>query len=132
MFALHPECRCVIGTLRSFPHHEGFALSVDIAQSRLWKTVPLTNELKKIWWYRARMYHHFEIAKGKKKTRVISAPDPRLKSIQRKIAGLLDQMYQRRDPVHGFVADRSVKTNAQSHLRGRYILNVDLKAFFPR
>lgn len=39
------------------------------------------NELKKIWWHRNQMYQNFEIAKGKGKSRVINAPDGRLKSM---------------------------------------------------
>lgn len=90
-----------------------------------------TKELRRIWWLRRRMYHHFEIAKGKGKTRIISAPDKRLKYLQRRIASLLDPLYRVRNPVHGFVAGRSVKSNALAHLRKRYVLNVDLKNFFP-
>jgi RNA-directed DNA polymerase len=88
-------------------------------------------ELQKIWWFRGRMYHQFEIAKGNGKTRVINAPDARLKHIQRRIATLLNQLYRVRNPVHGFVADKSVKTNASAHLRKRFVLNIDLKDFFP-
>jgi hypothetical protein len=32
---------------------------------------------------------------------------------------------------HGFVAERSVKTNALAHLHRRFVINVDLKDFFP-
>ncbi|MGY4750789.1 reverse transcriptase domain-containing protein [Pannonibacter sp. Q-1] len=88
-------------------------------------------ELKKIWWFRGRMYHRFEIAKGNGKSRIINAPDKRLKYLQRKIAPLLDQLYRARNPVHGFVAGKSVKTNALAHLRKRFVLNIDLKDFFP-
>jgi S1-C subfamily serine protease len=88
-------------------------------------------ELKKIWWIRGRMYHQFEIAKGKGKTRIIYAPDERLKYLQRQIAPLLDQLYRVRNPVHGFVAGKSVKTNALAHLRKRFVLNIDLTEFFP-
>lgn len=88
-------------------------------------------ELKKIWWFREHMYHQFEIAKGKDKTRIISAPDKRLKYLQRQIALLLDQLYRVRNPVHGFVIGKSVKTNALAHLRKRFVLNIDLKDFFP-
>ncbi|MCW8088243.1 reverse transcriptase domain-containing protein [Sabulicella glaciei] len=88
-------------------------------------------ELNKIWWYRRRMYTHFEISKRPGKSRLISAPDRRLKHLQRKIAGLLDKMYRRRNPVHGFIHERSVKTNALSHIDSKYILNVDLENFFP-
>ena len=89
------------------------------------------NELKKIWWYRHKMYHDFNIAKGSGKIRIISAPDERLKYLQRKIAELLSPMYRVRNPVHGFVIGKSVLTNATSHLGGRFLLNLDLKDFFP-
>lgn len=88
-------------------------------------------ELKKIWWFRGRMYHQFEITKGNGKVRIINAPNKRLKYIQRKIAPLLDQLYRVRNPVHGFVVGKSVKTNALVHLRKRFVLNIDLKDFFP-
>lgn len=88
-------------------------------------------ELKKIWWYRERMYAQFSIAKGGGKVRQITAPDKRLKILQRKLAPLLDQLYRVRNPVHGFVSARSVKTNAEAHGRRRFVVNLDLKDFFP-
>lgn len=88
-------------------------------------------ELKKIWWYRGRMYQHFNIAKGKGKVRQITAPDKRLKILQRKLSPLLDQLYRVRRPVHGFVPNRSVKTNAQAHEQRRFVVNLDLQDFFP-
>lgn len=77
------------------------------------------------------MYQNFDIAKGKGKTRTISAPDKRLKFVQRKIASLLNLIYKRRNPVHGFVNDRSVKTNAISHINSNFVLNLDIESFFP-
>lgn len=88
-------------------------------------------ELKKIWWFRGRMYSHFDISRKSGKNRLISAPDDRLKMLQQKISCSLSKLYKPRNPVHGFVPDRSVRTNAVSHLRRRFILNVDLKNFFP-
>ena len=88
-------------------------------------------ELKKIWWYRERMYQHFDIAKGNGKVRQITAPDKRLKILQRKLAPLLDQLYRVRRPVHGFVPHRSVKTNAEAHEQRRFVINIDLQDFFP-
>ncbi len=88
-------------------------------------------ELKKIWWFRGQMYSHFKISKRSGKNRLISAPDYRLKMLQQKIARSLSDLYKPRNPVHGFVQDRSVKTNAASHLRRRFILNVDIQNFFP-
>lgn len=88
-------------------------------------------ELKKIWYYRKRMYRHFSIAKGPNKVRMISAPDSRLKFLQRKLADKLTELYRPRDPVHGFVVERSIKTNALAHLHRRFVVNLDLKDFFP-
>lgn len=89
-----------------------------------------TAELKRIWWFRGRMYSHFNISKHSGKSRLISAPDYRLKMLQQKITRSLAKLYNPRKPVHGFVTDRSVRSNAESHLRRRFILNVDLKNFF--
>lgn len=88
-------------------------------------------ELKKIWYYRGRMYRHFSISKGPDKVRTISAPDERLKFLQRKLSDKLTELYRPRDPVHGFVAERSIRTNALAHLHRRFVVNIDLKEFFP-
>ncbi|WP_246154299.1 trypsin-like peptidase domain-containing protein [Methylobacterium oryzihabitans] len=90
-----------------------------------------TKELKFVWWYRERMYRKFELGSKKGKVRAIAAPNNRLKYIQRRIAVLLNQIYRVRNPVHGFVKEKSVKTNALSHLKKKYIVNIDLKDFFP-
>ncbi len=88
-------------------------------------------ELKKIWYHRERMYHEFRIEKKNGKSRVINAPDQRLRYLQRQIASQLNSLYSHRNPVHGYVIGRSVKTNASAHLKQKYILNLDLKDFFP-
>jgi S1-C subfamily serine protease len=90
-----------------------------------------SGELNKIWWFRRRMYHQLEISKGKGKARIIHAPNDRLKHLQQRIARLLDEIYRVRHPVHGFVARKSVKTNAQAHLGQRFVLNIDFEDFFP-
>ena len=77
------------------------------------------------------MYTQFSIVKGAGKARIITAPDERLKLLQRKLALLLDQLYRVRNPVHGFVKNRSVKSNAESHSKRRYVVNIDLSDFFP-
>lgn len=88
-------------------------------------------ELKKIWWYRSSMYVSFKIPKSEGKDREINAPNRRLKYLQRRIKTLLDELYIVRNPVHGFVQDRSVKTNAASHMNRRHVVNLDIKDFFP-
>lgn len=65
--------------------------------------------------------------------RVILAPEKGLKDIQKIIAEYLNEIYMQYIPpaVQGFVKGRSIVTNAELHLRKKYILKVDLKDFFP-
>lgn len=88
-------------------------------------------ELKKIWWYRGAMYTAFAVSKKSGTPRLITAPDNRLKMLQRKLAALLDQLYRARNPVHGFVPGRSIKSNAAAHMNRRHVVNLDLQDFFP-
>ncbi|MEA3408593.1 MAG: reverse transcriptase domain-containing protein [Chloroflexota bacterium] len=76
-------------------------------------------------------YAVFEIPKRSGGHREISAPATALKIIQRKLNQVLQQVYEPKASVHGFVAERSIVTNAEMHSRQRYVLNVDLKDFFP-
>lgn len=87
-------------------------------------------ELKKIWYHREKMYQSFDVTKKSGTARLINAPDRRLKFLQRQIAELLDKLYPVRKPVHGYVIGKSVKSNATSHLKQRFILNLDIKDFF--
>lgn len=89
-----------------------------------------SGELKKIWFYSNKMYKTFEVAKKNGKMRSINAPNDRLKYIQRKIAEKLDEIYPIRNTVHGYVIGRSVKSNANAHVRQKYVLNIDIKDFF--
>lgn len=89
------------------------------------------DELKRIWWFRGRMYHQFEIGKGGGKSRLITAPDQRLSILQSKLRLPLNTLYRVRNPVHGFVPERSVKTNAEAHGQRRFVVNLDLQHFFP-
>jgi RNA-directed DNA polymerase len=88
------------------------------------------DELKKIWYHREKMYQSFDVLKKSGKLRLINAPDQRLKFLQRQIAEHLNKMYPVRNPVHGYVIGRSVKSNATAHLKQRFIVNLDVKDFF--
>jgi len=79
----------------------------------------------------SRTYRKFEIRKRSGGTRTILAPMPGLARLQRTLLGVLETVYQPRQCVHGFVASKSILTNARQHLDKRYVLNVDLKDFFP-
>lgn len=84
-------------------------------------------------------YTEFETPKRSGGMRRISAPVPRLKILQRRLAALLydyldeldNGLPQRRTLSHGFVRKKSIITNAHAHRGRRYVLNVDLEDFFP-
>jgi RNA-directed DNA polymerase len=76
-------------------------------------------------------YAHFPIRKRRGGHRVISAPTGGLKILQHKLSQVLDAVYGVKTSVHGFVRERSIKTNAMQHVHRRFILNLDLEDFFP-
>lgn len=87
----------------------------------------------------AAKYTEFETPKRSGGMRKISAPVPKLKTLQKRLAALLyayldeleDKRHPRRTLSHGFVKKRSIVTNAHAHRGRRYVLNVDLEDFFP-
>lgn len=62
---------------------------------------------------------------------MIHEPHAGLKAVQHRLAEVLTALYQPPDCVHGFVAERSIATNAMQHVGRDWVLNVDLKDFFP-
>jgi RNA-directed DNA polymerase len=76
-------------------------------------------------------YEVFEIPKKSGSTRIIAAPHVAIKRLQKSVANALLDIYGDKDGVHGYVKNKSIISNAKSHLRKRYLLNVDLKDFFP-
>ena len=78
-----------------------------------------------------RRYRHFSIPKKCGGTREIAAPIKGLKSMQIYLNEILQAVYEPLPCVMGFALNRSVVQNAQLHMGQRYILNIDLKDFFP-
>ncbi len=86
----------------------------------------------------AKKYATFEIPKRSGGVRIICAPNDQLKLLQRRMANLL---YACRDEIdresglgslsHGIRRGHSILTNARAHQKRRYVLNLDLKDFFP-
>ncbi len=76
-------------------------------------------------------YVNFEIPKKTGGKRTITAPDKFLKKVQRRINLLLTLFFEPKSATHGFLEDRSIVTNAKIHVGKKYVLNVDLKDFFP-
>ena len=76
-------------------------------------------------------YKSFELQRASGRPRVISSPISSLKIIQRKLAQVLYAVYGSRSVVHGFAKGRSIRSNAARHLGAEWVLNFDLKDFFP-
>ncbi len=76
-------------------------------------------------------YRRFAMAKKTGGERIISAPMPRLKRAQ---YWVLDNVLARvplHAAAHGFVAGRSIVSNALPHVGRNVVVNLDLKDFFP-
>ena len=85
------------------------------------------------WIYRTKekdRYTSFKIAKRNGTPRVIDAPTTNVKILQQKLNTVLQAVYRTKPSVHGFVACKSVKTNAQQHTKKRWVFNIDLEDFF--
>ena len=76
-------------------------------------------------------YETFLVPRRNGRNRQIEKPSRTLKFLQRLIHESLSRIYGPHPAVHGFVAKKSIVTNAQGHLGRRYVLNIDLADFFP-
>ncbi|WP_309027767.1 reverse transcriptase family protein [Pelagicoccus enzymogenes] len=76
-------------------------------------------------------YKRFFMKKKSGGQRLISAPMPRLKRLQYWILHSILYKIPVHECVHGFVPDRSIKTNAAPHVGQDVVVNIDLKDFFP-
>jgi RNA-directed DNA polymerase len=76
-------------------------------------------------------YRHFEIPKRTGGMRQIHAPVGLLRELQDKLLPDFKTLYRAHPNAHGFIDRRSVGSNAADHTGKRWVLNVDLKDFFP-
>ena len=86
-------------------------------------------------------YTEFSVPKRSGGVRTIRAPHKALKTIQKRLArdltaieALLESKRSKKSDcilAHGFKKTLSIMTNCQNHRRRRYVLNIDLKDFFP-
>jgi RNA-directed DNA polymerase len=78
-----------------------------------------------------RHYHYRILTKDSGNIRLIEAPKPRLKELQRQILTQILDKIPPHPAVHGFVKGRSIKTFIAPHVGQRVILRMDLRDFFP-
>ncbi len=76
-------------------------------------------------------YHYRIRSKGSGGIRLIEAPKPRLKKMQRQILTEILDKIPPHPAVHGFCKGRSIKTFAAPHTGQRVVLRMDLQDFFP-
>jgi hypothetical protein len=76
-------------------------------------------------------YTRFTIPKRDDSEREICAPKKQLRWVQRHILDKILAGVAVHDAAHGFVAGRSIVTNAQKHTGARLLLKFDLTDFFP-
>ena len=78
------------------------------------------------------MYTDFLIEKRRGGTRCISAPDIKLRNIQRKILHILEHVYNPKVCAYGFISGKNICDNADNHLKKKQVLNIDLKDYFTQ
>ena len=76
-------------------------------------------------------YLSVQIKKRSGGTRTLWVPRPDFKFLQRRLLYVLTTVYQPKPSAHGFIQQKSILTNAQTHKKKRYVLNADLQDFFP-
>jgi len=80
---------------------------------------------------RLRHYHYRPLAKRFGHIRLIEAPKPRLKEIQRRILAEILEQIPPHCAAHGFRRGRSIKSFAAGHVGQQVVLKIDLRDFFP-
>jgi hypothetical protein len=63
--------------------------------------------------------------------RLVEAPKPRLKAIQRAVVRTILDRIPPHDAAHGFRKGRSIRTHAAPHVNRPFLLALDLADFFP-
>ncbi len=78
-------------------------------------------------------YIEFEIPKKNGKTRTIKSPDKAIKRAQTLINLLLQIIFEKHShySTNGFLFGKDIKRNAVPHVNKNYLLNIDIKDFFP-
>lgn len=76
-------------------------------------------------------YKEFDIPKKSGGTRRITAPVGKLKGVLKCLSQILAPYYSPLESTHGFTVGRSVASNASVHVDKNYVLNIDLRDFFP-
>lgn len=75
--------------------------------------------------------HYRILAKQSGTIRLIEAPKPRLKGLQRQVLSQILEQIPPHPAAHGFLKKRSIRTFVAPHVGQRVVLRMDLRDFFP-
>ncbi|PEN45077.1 RNA-dependent DNA polymerase [Bacillus wiedmannii] len=122
---MSPELLCEDAILKerfkSLNDFEGVAHLLEIPVKELRKVLVLNKKYN---------YTTFKIKKKNGNDRTIYAPQKNLSIIQKKFSYILSLVYNNHLNSHGFIKERSIVTNAEQHIKQKFILNIDLENFF--
>ncbi len=76
-------------------------------------------------------YVRWLVPKRDGSSRLISAPKPELKRVQRWIMNQVTEHLPVHGAAHGFLPGRSILTNAIPHVRAKTVVKFDIKGFYP-
>ena len=76
-------------------------------------------------------YVRWKVPKRDGSERLISAPKPELKQIQRWITREITEHLPVHGAAHGFLTGRSIVTNARVHAGARIVVKLDIRGFYP-
>jgi RNA-directed DNA polymerase len=76
-------------------------------------------------------YHRWQVPKRDGSLRLISAPKPELKAVQRWITREVTEHLPVHGAAHGFLTGRSIVTNARVHAGAHVIVKLDIRGFYP-
>ena len=76
-------------------------------------------------------YHYRALWKPSADVRLIEAPKPRIKKLQRLILSEIIEQIPPHPAVHGFLKGHSILTFVAPHIGQRVVLRMDLEDFFP-
>jgi hypothetical protein len=79
---------------------------------------------------RLRHYRYSRLPRSSGPPRVLEAPKPRLKALQRRLLHEVLDLVPVHPAAHGFVGGRSARTHAAAHVGRRVVVRVDLEDFF--
>lgn len=79
----------------------------------------------------SRHYRTFNIKKKNGSLRKIDAPNKWLKELQQQLHHVMARIYFPKSSACAYISDRGIVYNAKNHIHKKYVLNIDLKDFFP-